>query len=391
MSELDNQQSSSKSEELLDELSSLDKATEQVVDGEKDFAEAKAQINSLDEPVSIDAASLSLQAAVASQQAAENSHQATEVVLGLAADQKAKIHELADSNLAWRHNVNSAIKQIESSKNILLTMMIVGIVFSVISVATMGYLYYSINKENAMMKGDVLDIIVTENSLSNKKYELRLDQLYSLIENLPLKINNSSLGNQLPIPVENQDTTFINPVAVREVVSETVTEKVSSPQVVVVDDANVQKQIAKFVLMQKEQNAQIEQLITQLESKIDKKIVSSNAKAGTVVHKGLTDAQQKMLNGISWLVRQQGITLKEIQAKLNKQFDAKTTKASSVAVKKVATSDMDKVMKSLNDLKLQLEVLKEQQLKTQKQVENLKVETSRLSDTPRPYRYQSRN
>ena len=181
MSELDNQQSSSKSEELLDELSSLDKASEQVVDGEKDFAEAKAQINSLDEPVSIDAASLSLQAAVASQQAAENSHQATEVALGLAADQKAKIHELADSNLAWRHNVNSAIKQIEASKNILLTMMIVGIVFSVISVATMGYLYYSINKENAMMKGDVLDIIVTENSLSNKKYELRLDQLYSLI------------------------------------------------------------------------------------------------------------------------------------------------------------------------------------------------------------------
>lgn len=391
MSELDNQQSSSKSEELLDELSSLDKATEQVVDGEKDFAEAKAQINSLDEPVSIDAASLSLQAAVASQQAAEKSHQATEVSLGLAADQKAKIHELADSNLAWRHNVNSAIKQIEASKNILLTMMIVGIVFSVISVATMGYLYYSINKENAMMKGDVLDIIVTENSLSNKKYELRLDQLYSLIENLPLKINNSSLGNQLPIPVENQDTTFINPVAVREVVSETVTEKVSSPQVVVVDDANVQKQVAKFVLMQKEQNAQIEQLITQLESKINKKIVSSNAKAGTVVHKGLTDAQQKRLNGISWLVRQQGITLKEIQVKLNKQLDAKTTKASSVAVKKVAPSDMDKVMKSLNDLKLQLEVLQEQQLKTQKQVENLKVETSRLSDTPRPYRYQTRN
>jgi hypothetical protein len=92
---------------------------------------------------------------------------------------------------------------------------------------------------------------------------------------------------------------------------------------------------------------------------------------------GSLDASQvKKLDGISWLVRKQEKALKAIQANLtNEAADSSTSKG---------------INNTLNELKIQLHLLTEQQLTIQNQVKNLQTGLTKLTAEPAPYSYKSK-
>lgn len=94
-----------------------------------------------------------------------------------------------------------------------------------------------------------------------------------------------------------------------------------------------------------------------------------------------SDASQvKKLNDIRWLVRKQEKALKAIQANLT----------NGTAQHPADGSTSKGINNTLNELKVQLRLLTEQQLTIQKQVKNLQTDLTKYASKPAPYSYKAK-
>jgi len=434
MTETENNNVNETADELLEELQELEASTESMEQSVEEAAKKQEELSSQSSPDAIDAAALSLEAAKTSQQAASQIQNAAEAVIKLSYEQKKQVMELSDSNLSWRQTLRSANKELESSKNTLTIMLVVGIVVSLISTGIMGFLFYSMNKKSELLKGDVLDIISTEITLFNKQMTLKIDQMGALIEgmaadiqrlpvttaSMPMAQNNATemMARPQPAPQPMMPKDKVEPInpevspqhngpdhamdqpakskpEVREVVHKEIIENK-----VVVDDEAIKAQVQKFAASQQQQLEKIERLIAQLMDKQSQMPVPTNSampkaapqpqtKVSKVVtapvevtSMGLTESQVKKLNNISWAVHKQGKMLKEIQALLKAK--------KPVAKKSTKPDPLKGIQTSLNDLHKQMKALKDHQMHIQKEVEALKAETKKLAAKPDPYSYRAK-
>ena len=371
-------------DDLLNDLKELDEATDDMKESVTTAKTLNKTIKSVDSVETIDAATLALETAIISQKSAESSHQAIDAAIQLSHDQKQQTRELSDSNIAWRHSVGKANKRIEASKNTFIIMLGVSIAFSLISVAIVGYLYYSFNKSNQQTTGEVLDIISTELSLSNKKQEAKIDQLYSAIE--AIQLTTKTVQIEQP-PVLNLAHETANK---KRIEKHKTTEKPTQIEKTIArfDDSEIKQQLLEFSKQQKQQMAKIETLlakINQNQASLSKKQTAPKMiNPIEVTAMGLTESQLKKLNSISWAVSKQSKMLQAIQNKVNAQNKPKKT-----YIYKKTPNSTKKLETLLKDLKGQINQIQHQQRTTQNQVQSLKTKKQPL--IPREYRYQSRD
>jgi len=169
-------------DDLLEELEELEHSAAEMDNQVTDTQSKKETLNNMDSPSSIDATSLALEAAKTAQDAASHSQKAAEASLSHASRQKEQIMELSDANFSWRQAVKSANKEINSAKSQFGIMLGVSIVTSITAMSLMGWMLYSMQEKEANFKGEILDILQTENALLTKQITIKVDELSALIE-----------------------------------------------------------------------------------------------------------------------------------------------------------------------------------------------------------------
>jgi predicted nucleic acid-binding Zn-ribbon protein len=401
----------SDTDDLLDELEQLENASAEMQEEVEKASEKNKALEASGEADHLDAAALSLEAAKTAQLAAEQSQSAAEAAIKISHEQKAQIIELSDSNVAWRQSLRAASNDLKTAKNAITIMMSVSIAVSVISVGIMSWLYYSLSKKHDALKGDVLDIITTENTLFNKNLNLKVDQLSSLIEALAADIqrlniprtDGASISASKPAP-EASANTDTKPEATQESVTNEVSQetqtatkepKTVSESVTPASGAMmkaVQKDLKHYADERAQQYAGIQALLQKIQD-VQAKIEASTLHKTTqsavapveVTSMGLTESQVKKLNGISWSVSEQRKLLKKIQATLDAQMKASSSKTKGTS----DTGALKNIDSSLKQLSKQVTELKSQQDHIQKKVQDLETVTQELASRPNPYSYRA--
>ncbi len=401
----------SDTDDLLDELEQLENASAEMQEEVEKASEKNKALEASGEADHLDAAALSLEAAKTAQLAAEQSQSAAEAAIKISHEQKAQIIELSDSNVAWRQSLRAASNDLKTAKNAITIMMSVSIAVSVISVGIMSWLYYSLSKKHDALKGDVLDIITTENTLFNKNLNLKVDQLSSLIEALAADIqrlniprtDGASISASKPAP-EAPTNADMKPEATPESVTNEVSQetqtattepKTVSESVTPASGAMmkaVQKDLKHYADERAQQYAGIQALLQKIQD-VQAKIEASTLHKTTqsavapveVTSMGLTESQVKKLNGISWSVSEQRKLLKKIQATLDAQMKASSSKTKGTS----DTGALKNIDSSLKQLSKQVKELKSQQDHIQKKVQDLETVTQELASRPNPYSYRA--
>jgi len=369
-------------DELLNDLKELDEATDDMQETIKTSKTIKKTVESIDSAEVIDASTLALETARIAQASAESSHHAIDAAIHLSHEQKQQVLELSDSNIAWRHSVGKANKTIEASRNTVAIMLGVSIVFSAISIGVASYLYFSTQKNNKQMEGEVLDIISTELSLSSKKQEIRLDQLTAMIESINARKNIETV----------KTTNGIQPIVLNELNEQVkANHQAINTTAVAFDDSQIKQQLVNFSKQQKQQMAKIEMLLAKINQNQTSLTKSQTATKMInpikVTAMGLTESQLKKLNKISSAVYNQSKILQAIQRKVN----AQNTKTKRTYIYKKTPNNDKKLEILLTDLKGQITQIQNQQTASQAQLQSLETKIKKQNAIPKEYRYRSRD
>ncbi|BBP43927.1 hypothetical protein [Thiosulfativibrio zosterae] len=448
-------------DDILSDLADLESSTEELTQKTSMAKNKHHTLEGLDSAQRIDSATLVLEAAKAAQEAATQSQHAAESAIKLSNDFKAQIIELSDSNASWRQTARSTSQDILKSRNAMLVTMSITVVMGVITTSLSAWFLYYNSKKQEMFKGEVLDLIQTENALNNKGITLKVDQLSSLIEALSadiqaLKIPNMTtstsakepthapvnihaVNDDEPIetpetanahdnghnehalpdahaghaPVENhvnhneqmhhQDThatenkpiahnsptSHDNHAAAEEhqdtphaVAPKQHEEHASNPIVSVMNNQSYEelKNLVNLIL---DKQQKLEAAILTQSQWLQKNKTMTTTQPILAENSNLSDKQVKQLDGIGWLVRKQEKTLNEIQAIVKSSGKTSGTTISN-------DQGIQNIEKSLNELKAQIHNLAAQQRDIESQVTDLQAQTKKLSESPKPYSYQSR-
>jgi len=397
-------------DDLLNELSHLNEATDEM---ERQVASASSKKADLkknsQKAASIDAVTVALEAAKTAHMAAEQSQHAAEKAINLAHEQKNQIVELSDANIAWRQSLRSASKDIKSARNAVSVMMSVTITASLATIGGLGWMLYSLNTQYDQLKGDVLDIITTENTLFNKNLTLKVDQLSSLIEALASDIQRVA---QQPSPLASKTNTLTDssPKGDAESFPNLIEEIQAEPKAVTAEAqstletaALVAEKSAPLPVEERvdhsEQLAKIEALIQKViseQQKLHASALSKIAQLATLANRvepttNMTQNQQPsfnqkqiaQLNAIATVANNQQQLLKEILNTLKSQ--PKPSKPAKIEIKD-RWPEQQSAFKKLTE---QIYAIQQKQDLLVSKVETLEALNNEVLSQPRPYSYRS--
>lgn len=384
-------------DDLLEELEQLESSAEALEKQVNHSKEKQQAFEKLDSASNIDATSLALEAAKTSQEAAFQSQKAAETSIKHANRQKAQIIELTDANFSWRQAVKTANHELKSARSSFTVMLIISMVMGAVSMSVVGWLLYSMNKKESQFKGEVLDIIQTENTLHNKQITIKVDEISSLLELLTAEIKRISptgkhaqtaSASPLPadetMPTENKVTENVIDLQQEAGSAESQAAPVSEDTVMAAPSSAEEKPAAAVMneAQYNELKALIERILSEQQALQAKALV-----AGEVNSSALSATQAQQLKQIIQLVRSQSKTLNKIQTDLSKQpLGASANQQMETSVKQ-AQQNYQQIQKSLGELKDQLNTLRSQQNSLQEQVKTLQAETEKLAAEPKPYSY----
>lgn len=399
-------------DDLLNELSHLNEATDEMEQQVTSATSKKAALNKSQKATSMDAVTVALEAAQTAHMAAEQSQHAAEKAINLAHEQKTQIVELSDANIAWRQSLRSAAKDIKSARNAVSVMMTISITVSLASVGALGWLLYSLNNQYEQLKGDVLDIITTENTLFSKNLTLKVDQLSSLIEALASDIQRLTQGSTasattrsaLPTTPDNAANLAEQPLV--DLKNESQIELTNQPKDAETTPSEKTEQnradvnadgLRPALADQSEQLIQIETLIQQVlseQQKLQANALAKMAQLETLAQKikqptttiqpaQLNELQINQLKSIVASAKTQQQLLNEIRATLKAQ-------PASKAAAKVEFPDLwPKQQSAFKKLSDQIYTMQQQQEVLITKVDALEVLNNEVLSQPRPYSYRS--
>lgn len=191
---------SDQADDLLDELASLEHASDQM---QSDVAQAKdkqAQLEETETASEMQAALVSLESSKTAQLAAEQSQKAAEAAIKMSHEQKAQLMEMTDANVAWRQALRNATRDLSSAKSAVSIMTGITVTVSLSAVGAVGWMLYYFNGQFHQMENKVTDILTTEHNLLKKDMTLKVDQLASLIESMAADIKRLNQSLKTPQP-----------------------------------------------------------------------------------------------------------------------------------------------------------------------------------------------
>ena len=359
-------------DDLLEEVEQLEQSTQELETAAQKTTNQKQQLDDATSQSTSEVHLLALETSKTAQEAAVQSHQAAQIAIKQAELLKEQELELNESNFNWRQAVRNANKELQAAKSSFSMMLITAIVVSIIAIGALGYLFYAMQKQDAQFKGEVLDMVATENTLLNKQITLKMDELASVIEMLTHQVSQV----QIPTP---KSTDSLQPIESKSDSKADLIEKTteqSKPQQKTVqttnDDALTTKASeekpatpekithAESLTPNTVQNAITAQEYTELKKLIEnvlseQKTLQAKMPKTSAAAKGLSADQIKKLNDISWLVRKQAKTLTAIETKIGLKQNSKT-----------AESNRNNVLKEIKNLQLQQSTLQKQLLEIHK-------------------------
>lgn len=428
-------------DDILSDLDDLESSTQTLLDQANQAKLAQEKLTASSSAQSIDAASLTLEAAKAAQEAAKQSQQAAESAIKMSNDFKAQVIELADSNTAWRQTARNASHDIERNRNAMIMMMFATVSLGIITASLSAWFLYYNSKKQEIFKGEVLDLIQTENALHNKNITLKVDQISSLIEVLSAdiqrlnaaelpKMSNKAIQKSTLIAEQKAPTVEESTASEQEQPAQMEAEKpVAAPQEVTIEttpeiaqpktqELGTQPPVIfpEHLTLDPAQLAELKTLINLIlekQQKLEASILTQSemlksaqkpdqpqqsiaatpkaaeiATAPTVIQQSekssLTEKQIKQLDGMGWLIRKQEKTLNEIQETL------KNASNTPNGATKSTQTGIEGIEKSLNELKMQIYNLSTQQKAIETQVIELQEQTKKLSEAPKPYSYEKK-
>jgi len=398
-------------DDLLEEVEQLEHSTQALESATQNTANQNQKLAEAKNTASAEANLLALETSKTAQEAASQSHQAAKATIKQAEILKAQVLELSESNFNWRQAVRNANKEIDALKSSFTIMLVTSILFSLVALGAMGYLLYAMHSKEAQFKGEMYDMVSTENTLLDKKVTLKMDELASVIEILTQKVSQSA--NVKPHMVENnhkkesiedlanknlQANEHVTDLAkelntehgtehsteqladtkanhsVKDVTNKTAehttnTHTKAETTVTKATDNGALK--AATASVSKEDYAQLKQLVEDVLA-AQKSLQTQTHNTNTA---GLTKADVKKLNDLSWLIRKQDKTLKTIETKIG--LNQKTTNSHS----------------SNNSILNELKNLQTQQAALQKQIQDMQAALKKIDNQtkePKPYSYKAK-
>lgn len=359
-------------DDLLQEVEQLEESTQQLNDNVQKVETQNSQLKS-GETNSLDADLVALETAKTAQEASLQSHLAAKAAIKMAEQLKSQSLELEELNYTWRQSIRTTSKEMKSAKTTFIALMAGSVAANIIALSVIGYFFYESNKQNSQFKGQILDIIQIESNLLSKKITLKVDELSSLTEALSGDIirMKSTLNQSVKSQSSLNDNVAKTPgeTAIKARTTDTKVEQKTEAES---DIQNATSEInpSTATIDYSELKALVEKILAE-QHKLQE-ITLAESRVGT-----LDASQVKKLNDISWLVRKQEKALKAIQANLTNGGATRPAVPSSI-------ND------TLNELKVQLRLLTEQQLTIQNQVENLQADFKKYASEPAPYSYKAK-
>ncbi|CAN8142388.1 conserved hypothetical protein [uncultured Thiomicrorhabdus sp.] len=169
-------------DDLLDVVEGLGVAEEEL---EQNLANNRQKQNDLQDAsaeAKVDSSLLALEAAKAAQDAATQSQEAAHASLKLSEKMREHTDELSNANFNWRQSVRNAGTQLSDSKKMFVSMMIITLILALAAIGLIGAIYYNLNNKQEQLKGEILDIIQTENALFKRDLSVKIDDLAAQIE-----------------------------------------------------------------------------------------------------------------------------------------------------------------------------------------------------------------
>ncbi len=384
-------------DDLLNEVEQLESATKELESSTETVKQKQQTLADSSAKASSEAHLIALQTAKTAQEAASESQKAAEASIKQAEALKAEILELNESNFNWRQSVRNAGKDFKSAKSSMTIMLVTSIIFSLIAIGAAAYLLYSIKKQNEQYKGEVLDIIATENALLKKNITLKVDELAYVIENMQAPINQAALHMQDHKPSAQTEPAVEQPAgSPNEPALETTqpTEQEQTSEVAATETTDQKPaeyhEAAPMVSQSAFSSEEGQQLISSVDwikahavtgedlqkvkslvADLQQQLIKLEQQSPTTTTSGLTADQIKKLDGIGWLVRKQSKAIEELE----KQLSA----LQKPSVGKDYTQQFQSISAEQKAMKKQLA-----------QIEKALDELTELSKEPPPYSYRAK-
>jgi predicted nucleic acid-binding Zn-ribbon protein len=195
-------------DDLLDVVEGLGVAEEEL---EQNLANNRQKQNDLQDAsaeAKVDSSLLALEAAKAAQDAATQSQEAAHASLKLSEKMREHTDELSNANFNWRQSVRNAGTQLSDSKKMFVSMMIITLILALAAIGLIGAIYYNLNNKQEQLKGEILDIIQTENALFKRDLSVKIDDLAAQIEASRFYVEKLAAGK--PEFTEHTDTAQSN-------------------------------------------------------------------------------------------------------------------------------------------------------------------------------------
>ena len=200
-------------DDLLDVVEGLGVAEEEL---EQNLANNRQKQNDLQDvsaEAKVDSSLLALEAAKAAQDAATQSQEAAHASLKLSEKMREHTDELSNANFNWRQSVRNAGTQLSDSKKMFVSMMIITLILALAAIGLIGAIYYNLNNKQEQLKGEILDIIQTENALFKRDLSVKIDDLAAQIEASRFYVEKLAAGK--PEFTEHTDTAQSNQSALQ--------------------------------------------------------------------------------------------------------------------------------------------------------------------------------
>ncbi|MBO1924209.1 hypothetical protein [Thiomicrorhabdus sp. 6S3-12] len=375
-------------DDLLEAVEELDLAggnLEQKVDQSQ---KTHKELHTLSEEAKVDSSIMTLEAAKTAQEAATQSQEAAKASLQVSEALRGHTEELTNATFNWRQAIRHASQEMAESKKLFVSMLVISLLLSLTAVGVMIAVYYNIGSQQEQLKGEILDVVQTENALFTKKMTIKIDDLASQIEASRFYVEKLARSPQPPVDITTEESTSQEETTTPEVNNnpKTIQTAEQSPEqskipATVNNSAEIEQLLqAQLQPMQDKMTQQISQLSEQqatLSKELQKLAIAASKQPKPVMTSGGTarlDAKQsQQLADIRWLVSKHDKKLLTIsdQLKTMTQPDAQ--------------SDI-KWQKQLEQLQLQQKTI---QTELQKLQENVKELTSKVNAN-QPYSYKAK-
>lgn len=392
-------------DDLLEAVEGLDIAEEDLAQNFNKNRQKLEDLQALSDEAKMDSSLLALEAAKAAQDAATQSQEAAHASLKLSEKMREHTDELTNANFNWRQSIRNASVQLSDSKKIFISMMIITLLLTLVAIGFMSSVYYQLNHKQEQFKGEILEVIQTENAIFKRDLTIKMDDLAAQIEASRFYVEKLANNTQSKPTASNTDEmTSADEASTANKVAQTqpdgaIQAQDESAMAVVASKPTATPQIANINSTQLEEivHNQLQALLTPINKQLTElgkqqtqitqslNLLSENSKlSGTTPTSGhniaqLNAKQSKQLTDIRWLISKHDKHLKAISSQLDKLPTAPQQTAKN-------SQSQQRLEAQFNQMQMQQKLIEEQLSKLQ---ENIKLIMKKV-DQDKPYSYKAK-